>query len=60
MEKPLLSPVTFLEHSNDILPILPAKGIEIFLDAREYNGVPNRSTSFFDAIEAPFEFNCRI
>ena len=55
VEKPLLSPVACLEHSNEISSILTAIRVEILLGACEYNGITYSSTSILLAIEAPLE-----
>jgi hypothetical protein len=55
VEKPLLSPVTSLEHSDEISSILSAISIEILLGAKEYNGETFISRCFKIAIETPFE-----
>ncbi len=52
VEKPLLSPVSCLQHSNKIFSILAAIGIEILLSACEYYGVTPIS-SIIETIEAP-------
>ena len=55
VEKPLLSSIACLEHSNLIIPILMAISIEMSLGTCEYDGKSLVISRFIETIEAPEE-----